>query len=105
MPRTKIDVAHELAAWHFRIEPDLRAVFVLRSREDEPIRLLEVNAATVATGSVEAFAFAPTKQTPYATVVAEITPDQMDRVERNELALPTGWSLEDAEHIVRPDAA
>jgi hypothetical protein len=105
MSRTKTEVAHELAAWHFRVEPELRAVFVLASRDDEPIRLLEVNAATVATGSVEPFAFAPTVDTPFATVVAEITPEELDRIARNELALPSGWSLENADRIVRPNAA
>ena len=105
MSRTKAEVARELVAWHFCVEPDLRAVFVLQSRADEPIRLLEVNAATVATGSVDAFAFAPPKETPFATVVAEITPEEMDQVSRKELTLPPGWSLENADRIVRPDAA
>jgi hypothetical protein len=105
MSPTKDEVARELAAWHFRVEPDLKAVFVLRSEAHEPIRLLEVNAATVTTGSVEPFAFAPTKETPFATVVAEITPEEFERVRRDEIKLPSGWSLTNALELNRTNAA
>ena len=60
--------------WHFRGEPGLEAVFVLRMVEGETIKLLEVNTATVATGSIESFAFGATKDTPYPMIVAEVTP-------------------------------
>jgi hypothetical protein len=101
---TKDDVARELAKWHFSVEPGLQAVFVLRTADGEPITLLEVNSATVATGSIEPFAFAPTKDTPYPTVVAEVTPEEMERVHRNEIRLPEGWTLVDAVSLTRSAA-
>ncbi|HEY6558523.1 MAG TPA: hypothetical protein VI072_14675 [Polyangiaceae bacterium] len=61
MATTKEDAVRELAEWHFSVEPDLKQVIrIVGEKEDEPnepIKLLEIHAATVATGSVEAFAF------------------------------------------------
>jgi hypothetical protein len=109
MVRSKDDVARELVAAHFEVEPALSRVYRIRSeREDdprEPIKLLEVNANTVSTGSVEPFAFAATETTPTATVIAEITPEELRQLEEGKLALPRGWSLEGAETFDRPRAA
>lgn len=106
---TKEDATRELAEWHFGVEPDLeRVIRIVGDREDapgEPIKLLEVNAATVATGSVEAYAFAPSMSVPFPTVIAEVTPDEYARIERNELPLPKGWSLARAQEYARPRAA
>ena len=109
MARTKDEAAQELATWHFGVEPDLKRVIrIVGDNEDEPgepIKLLEVNAATVATGSVEPFAFAPSASVPFPTAIAEVTPEEFDRIERNELALPKGWSLAKSQRFERPQAA
>ena len=109
MAQTKDEAVRELAEWHFRVEPDLEQVFRIvgenEDAPDEPIKLLEINAATVATGGVEAFAFGPSKSTPFATVVAEITPEEFERVKRAEIKLPEGWSLTTAMRFERPRAA
>lgn len=106
---TKDEVVRTLAALHFRIEPDLsRVVRLVSANEDaadEPIKLIEVNAATVATGSVEAYGFAPTPSVPFPTVIAEVTPEEYTRIERNEIRLPEGWSLANAQSFARPQAA
>jgi hypothetical protein len=97
MALQKDEVARELAESHFRVEPDLQQVIrIVADNEDdlnEPIKLLEVNAATVATGSVERYAFAPSESVPFPTVIAEITPEEFERIGRSELKLPEGWSL------------
>lgn len=109
MTTTKDKAARELADWHFGVEPDLKQVIrIVGGNEDEPnepIKLLEINAATVATGSVEPFAFAPSKSVPFPTVIAEITPEELERIQRNEMKLPEGWSLAGAQHFDRPQAA
>lgn len=109
MAHTKDEAARELAHWHFGVEPDLRQVIrlVTDNEEDpgEPIKLLEVNAATVTTGSVEPFAFAPSESVPFPTVIAEVTPEDFDKIERGELELPRGWSLAKALRFKRPQAA
>jgi hypothetical protein len=98
MGRTKDETAKELAEWHGRVEPDLQCVIrIIGDREDdprEPIKLLEINAATPATGSVEPFAFAPQGSVAFPTVVAEVTPDEFERIKNRALELPKGWSLD-----------
>ena len=105
----KDDAARRLIEWHFDVEPDLREVYrILSENEDadgEPIKLLEVNEATVATGGVEAFGFRPTKNTPFMTVLAEITPGELERLRGAPEALPKGWSLSRALRFERPAAA
>lgn len=105
----KDEVAARLIAWHFRIEPDLSAVYrILSASEDatgEPIKLLEVNGATVDTGRVVPFAFGPAGDITYPSVVAEVTPAEMDAIRRHAIALPAGWSLENAREFLRPRTA
>lgn len=99
--------ARRLIAWHFTVEPELREVYRImtdnESSQEEPIRLLEVNAATVPTGSVEPFAFSPAGDIPFRTVIAEITPEELDWLRSKPEALPEGWDLSRAERFVRPD--
>ncbi len=109
MEPSKDKVARELVEWHFGVEPDLsRVIRIVSENEDapdEPIKLLEVNAATVATGTIEFFAFAPSVSTPFRTVIAEVTPEEYERIRCEELRLPRGWSLANAQLFERPRAA
>jgi hypothetical protein len=104
--QTKDDAARRLIQWHFTVEPELREVYRIvmddEGSQEEPIRLLEVNAATVPTGSVEPFGFSPTEEIPFRTVIAEITPEELESVQLNPESLPQGWSLSRAERFVRP---
>jgi hypothetical protein len=105
----KDDAAHRLIAWHFEVEPELREVYRILSEDEdaqgEPIKLLEVNEATVATGGFEAFGFRPTKDIPYLTLIAEITPAELEVLRGKPDALPKGWSLSRAQRFERPKAA
>jgi len=55
----KDQVAFDLVKSHFEVEPDLKEIWRINgdneSSATEPIKLLEVNVATVATGSVTPF--------------------------------------------------
>ena len=79
-PRTKDAAASRLIQWHVSVEPELREVYRIvlddEGSQEGPIRLLEVNAATVPTGSIEPFGFSPTEEIPFRTVIAEITPEE-----------------------------
>ena len=109
MTRTKDETVRELAAWHFGVEPELKQVIRIvgenENKPNEPIKLLEINAATVSTGSVEPFAFAPSASVPFPTLIAEVSPEEFEQINRQELRLPDGWSLSGAEHFERPHAA
>lgn len=106
---TKDEAARQLIEWHFRVEPYLREVYRMlaedENAQDEPIKLLEVNEATVSTGSVEPFVFTPTNEIPFMTVIAEITSDELTALRDNPRALPKGWSLARAEHFQRPPSS
>jgi hypothetical protein len=100
--------AQQLVEWHYEIEPGLELVYRVVSEDEddpkEPIKLVEINSAAVGTGSFEAFAFAPSDDIPYTTVIAELTHEQLQKL-RADGALPPGWNLDTAIEIPRPVAA
>lgn len=93
-----------LAQEHFELEEDLEQIIWLKKETASEIRLLEVNRNTAATGMVEVFGFAPSEDVPYPLRIAEITPEEWERVQSGEIALPECWSLEDAEIFSREQA-
>jgi hypothetical protein len=103
---SKDEAARRLIEQHFRVEPYLREVYRILSENeeapDEPIKLLEVNEATVATSGIEAFVFAPTEGIPFKTVIAEVTPEAFDWLRGKPETFPKGWSLSRAERFKRP---
>jgi hypothetical protein len=104
--RSKEDVAQELVDWHFQMEPGIQEIYIISSNledeEDDPINLLEVDAQAVETGHVDAFRFNPAGDITYPSVVALITPYELEQIKHSALDLPAGWSLEKAKRIVRP---
>lgn len=102
----KTTVAQELIEWHFKVEQGLIEVFWIQSENessnDEPIKLLEVNENTPETGTVMPFGFAKTSDLPYRSVIAEITPSELDRIRNKQIQLPSGWDLNSARKFSRP---
>jgi hypothetical protein len=107
--RRPVSGCQSLIAWHFQIEPEIGAIYrIISANEDaagEPIKLLEVNGATVATGRVVPFAFGPAGDITYPSVVAEVTPAEMDAIRQHKIALPARWSLANAREFLRPRTA
>jgi len=97
MMPTKEEVIPGLMEWHFQVDPGMVKVYrFLSPNEDdpkEPIKFLEVSPGTPSSGSVMAFGFGPTEEFPYRTVLATVTPEEMEQIERGEIPLPTGWDL------------
>ena len=62
-------------------------------------------AVTTATAATITIPFSSTDEVPFVTEIAEISPDEFSRLERGELDLPEGWTLENAEDLPRPRAA
>ncbi|WP_437648109.1 hypothetical protein [Sorangium sp. So ce362] len=106
---SKDQVARELIAEHFELEPHLQAVYRIVAENEasatEPIKLLEVNAATVATGGVTPFEFAPTQDVPFPTVIAEVTPTEFEAIQAGDSKLPKGWRLDRAQRFTRDGLA
>jgi len=78
MSRSRIETARYLAESHFRVEPDLKHVFLLTSdREDdprEPIKLLEIVDFTLADEIMPvSFAPNPAKGVDYPSSIVEMS--------------------------------
>jgi len=100
MMPTKDEIARKLINWHYQVEPEITEVYrFIAPDEDnphEPIKLLEVSEATLTAGRVMPFGFGPTKEVPYPSVVATITPEEMTQIKNKEIPLPHGWDLQTA---------
>lgn len=86
--------AESLIQEHFELEPNLENVVWINSDKTTEIRLLEINSMTFPAGAVLSFYFPPDEEFPYPTIMAEITPEEWQKVLRNEIPLPEGWTLE-----------
>ena len=72
-------------------------------REDDPIKLLEVNRGASYSDRVEAFFFDPAGDITYASAVVEVSRKEYELIRAGVLPLPEGWSLVGAEAIGRDD--
>src|SRR5262249_26373402 len=100
----KNDVARDLIAWHFHVEPEFETIYLLRDEgEGEPIKLIEVNRRASYAGRVEVFWFDPAGDITYASAVAEVSRKEFEMIRAGVLALPEGWSLEGAVSFGRDD--
>jgi predicted nucleic acid-binding Zn-ribbon protein len=102
-------VARELAWKHYEAEEGLQRVIRLESsheaegRSAEPIKLLEVNANTIPSGILPvSFGPAPASGIPYPSIIVEVSPEEFERIQSQELKLPRGWQL--GEELPRPSA-
>jgi hypothetical protein len=106
---TKDEIVRGLIDWHFTMDPETTEVYrFVSSNEDdpkEPIKLLDVTTGTLSAGRVMTFTFGPTNEVPYATVTASVTPEEMEDIEREQIALPTGWRLDQAQRFAAPALA
>jgi hypothetical protein len=98
----KSTVAKELALKHFQIEPGLTRVIRCSGSADvefaptEPIKLLEVNQFTVASGVLPLhFGSVPASGINFPSIIIEVTPEEFDKIKANQLPLPKGWTFED----------
>jgi len=100
----KDEVAKQLIERHFSVDPDLVEVYRLVAHDEapgDPIKLLEVTTSTIETGELEAFGFAPTADVPFPTVIAQITPAELEHL-RGANALPPEWNIDHVKPIKRP---
>ena len=61
---------------------------------DEPIKLLEVNEATITAGIMPlSFRSLPERGIDYPSVIVEVTPEEFDKIQAHDLKLPDGWTV------------
>ena len=92
--------ANNLANCHYQLEPGITQILRYRAQSNvqfariEPIKLLEVNHNTVASGVLPLFfGPAPASGIPYPSVIVEVTPDEYKKIQLRELKLPAGWDV------------
>lgn len=97
---TKDEEALELARKHYQIEPGMTQIFRITGSEDaelrpnEPIKLLEVNENTVPYGIMPIqFGPSPASGLHYSSIILEVTPEEFEKIQTNELKLPNGWTV------------
>lgn len=107
MSRSKEEAARELIARHFRGEPALRRIFwvvtAADGSDDEPIKLLEVNQNSPTEGQIEFFNFPPSEHFPFRSLVAEVSPTQLERIRDGSILLPDDWDITTAREFRRSD--
>ncbi len=89
-----VSAAEDLIQEHFELEPSLEKVIWINSDKTAEIRLLEITPETFPAGEVLSYYFPPDDELPYATILAQITPEEWQKVLRKEISLPEGWTLE-----------
>jgi hypothetical protein len=97
----KNEVAIRLAHAHYRIEPSVSQIFrvtagdAVEAQPDEPIKLLEVNAATIPSGIAPLY-FEPLPHggIDYPTVIIEVTPEEYEQLRAGRLKLPNAWRID-----------
>ena len=93
----KNEVAELLAEAHCEAEPTIVRIVRLQSPREaeprEPVKLLEVNRATSASGVLPIAFAADPPSVPFPSVVVEVTPDEFARIQGGQLSLPNDWSL------------
>jgi hypothetical protein len=87
-------VVEKIVQEHFEVEESLEKVIWFKSETTPKIRLLEINPETPATGMVQSFYFPPSADVSYPLIIAEVTPEEWQKILQNEIDLPEGWSLE-----------
>lgn len=96
----KDDEARKLAEAHYEIEEGITGIFRLVGTGDaeasssEPIKLLEVNQHTIASGVMPLqFAPQPAHGFHFSSVIVEVTPEEFGLIQRHQLALPHDWKV------------
>jgi len=96
----KEEMRKKLANAHYAYEPGITQVFSIWGEAEyealpsEPVKLLEVNKNTIATGiAALAFGPVPSRGYPFPSVIIEVTPEEFERIQKQELSLPHGWRL------------
>ena len=89
------NVVRQVVQSHFETEEDINEIIWFKEGEGNgEIRLIEINPGTLPTGSVEVLRFALTEEIPFPVRIADVTPQEWQKVQQGEIPLPAGWSLE-----------
>jgi len=101
IPFDKVAMANWYAKQHLQTDPGIRQIYYLpKGASDREIRFVEVNQllADMNDDALEPIDFGVDTgaESEHKLFVLDVTPSQWDAINRGALALPGGWTLEDA---------
>jgi len=94
IPNTIENAIAKMIQEHFDLDENLEQVIWVKSATTPEIRLIQIVADTLPTGDVQSFYFGPSDDIPCPLLIAQITPQEWQKVLQNEIPLPDDWSLE-----------
>ncbi len=95
------EIVQRLTRWHFEIEEGIEQIIWFKNGGKNEIRLLEVNRDTFPEDKILVFYHRPTSEYPVPVRLADITPEEWEKVKKGLIPLPAGWSLDEAEIFER----
>lgn len=96
------DIVQRMVRDHFETEEFVERIIWFKSIDgEEEIHLLEVNRDTPPSGAVMLLYFGATEKFPLSARVADVTPDEWEKISRGEISLPSGWSLKNTVEFKR----
>ncbi len=98
-------IVRRLAHWHFEIEEGIERIIWFKNGEDRAIHLLEVNRDTFPENKVLVFYHGPTPEYPVGIRLADVTPEEWEKVKKGLIPLPEGWTLSNMEVFERDELA
>ena len=84
-------IVKQVVESHFETEQGLVQIVWFPDPQGKEIRLIEVNRDTLPTGEVQTFRFAPSQEVPLPIRVADVTPEEWERIEKGQILLPDEW--------------
>ena len=109
MPDAQFDKAR-MARWyadrHLRTDDGIRSIYYLpRQAAEREIRFVEINDQIADRGRAPLepidFGVDIGSEAAHSLFVLDVTPLQWDKIRANEIPLPTGWTLDGADHFSR----
>jgi len=105
IPFDRDAMANWYAKQHLKTDPGVQQIYYLRDAPDREIRFIEINSlmAEMLDESLEPLDFGVDRgaESEHKLFVLDVTPSQWESIEKEELPLPSGWTLKDA--VVVPD--
>ncbi len=95
------NVVEKLIQEHFALDESLEKVIWINPDTAPEIRLIQITADTLPTGDVLSFYFPPSKEILYPMLIAQVTPEEWQKVLQDEIPLPEAWSLENHKEYAR----
>lgn len=104
MPAQRIEeIVRRMAREHFEVEESIERIIWFKDAEKKEIHLIEVNRDIFPEGMILLFYHKPTAKFPLPARIADVTPEEWEKVKNGVIPLPEGWSLDDVEILEREE--